>query len=288
MTIKKKPKIFLGIPSTGTRSDPQVYMLRDLEARYKDHVELVYPEECCHRIFHDFARNGFVEEFLKSDCDMIWFLDSDVVPPKHVLDLVTMHGDEWKLAGAPYPVFMQPPGGEHPAVVMCVYKGTNGKGLVPTVVPMHGTEFVDGLATGCLFIKREVLEQMEAPYFEFKFDPKTRMPVEGEDLGFCLKMKEKGIPFFVDYGMVCKHYKNVDLLEVNNYTIDFSNKNIMAYDAQVKGQVDQLVEIINKLQAKVKKYESAQVAAPQSTSGLILPDSVRGVSRASPPLSIKY
>ncbi len=92
-------KIYMGIPSTGNRRDTQSYNLREIEKRYRDKVELVYPEQCIHRIFHDFARNATVEEFLKTDCDILWFLDSDITPPCDVLDLVVEHGEKWKVAG---------------------------------------------------------------------------------------------------------------------------------------------------------------------------------------------
>ena len=174
-------KVFLGIPSTGTRSDAQVYFLEEVKERYAGIVELVYPKQCVYRTFHDFARNAMVEEFLESDCDILWFLDSDVVPPKHVLDLIAIHGKKWEAAGAPYPIWMTPPGGTENTVIFTAYKGVveneTTKGIGITEVPRSGTEFIDALATGCLFLKRSLLERMEKPYFEFKFDPKTRQMI---------------------------------------------------------------------------------------------------------------
>jgi len=255
---KKKTKIYLGIPSTGTRVDIQNYALRRLEAVYKDEIEFVYPTVFCQRMFHDFARNEIVKEFLATDCDILWFLDSDVSPPPHILDLVTVHGDKWQVAGAPYPVFMTPTGHDLPAVVMCVYD-KNSNGLYAGNCPQVGTGFVAGLATGCLFIKREVFSQIEQPYFEFKYKEDNRCIIEGEDLGFCLKMAKLGIEFFTDYSMVCHHFKNVDLLQVNNYAVTYANKAVLAYDTQVRPKVDALV-------ARLKEQ------APPKRSSLYLPD----------------
>src|SRR5258708_5843209 len=103
-------KVFLAIPSMGTVSDSQVAFLRDIEKTYKGLVEIVYPDVLCRRMFHDYARNMMVEDFLKSECDVMWFLDSDVTPSKNILDLITLHLDKWKVAGACYPIFMTPPG----------------------------------------------------------------------------------------------------------------------------------------------------------------------------------
>lgn len=236
-----KTKIYMGLPSVGTVVDFQSYMLREIAERYKDSIELVYPKYCANRIFHDYARNEIVDEFLASDCDILWFLDSDVSPPNHILDLVVKHGDKWKIAGAPYPIFMHVPGETYRQIVFTSYIWRDNK-LTAGPVPDSGVGFVDGLATGCLFLKRKLVESLEKPYFEFKFDKKSRKPIEGEDLGFCLKMREKGIKFFTDYSMVCKHQKNLCLLEMNNYAITYAKKAVETYDKQVQGQIQALVE----------------------------------------------
>lgn len=267
---KKRWKVYMGLPSNGTVADFQSYVLRDLKERYKDEIELVFPEQLVQRIFHDAARNGIVEDFLASDCDILWQLDADICPPKHVLDLVSMHGDKWQVAGAPYPVFMAQPGESQRQVVFTTYKripdGPDGKPrIAPCAVPEEGTEFIDGIATGCLFIKREVFDKLERPYFEFKYDPITRQPIEGEDIGFCIKMSRLGIKFFTDYSMVCKHYKNnIDLLEMNNYAVSFANKSIAPYIREmekVKGQLTQVIEKFQKLRARNVELENRVLAA---------------------------
>lgn len=262
---KKKIRIYLGIPSTGDRCDAQCYMLRQLEERYGDEIEFVYPKQLVHRIWHDFARNEIVEEFLASDCDILWFLDSDVCPPKHVLDLVTLYGDKWEAAGAPYPIFITPQGESGQQVVYAIYQGRKGDGLVPGSVPRDGQAFVDGLATGCLFLKRSVFARLKKPYFEHKYDPESRKLVGGEDLGFCIKLNDLGIRFFTDYSMICRHYKRVDLLEVNNYAIDYSNKNVIAYDQSIR-------ETMTKLEAH---YQAKIRALSKPQSNLILPKGLR-------------
>lgn len=214
----KKIKVYMGIPGTGDRVDAQNYFLRRCEKNYGDKIEFVYPEIYVGRIFHDCARNAYVEQFLASDCDILWFLDSDIVPPERVLDLITIHGDKWKLAGAPYPVWMSQAGFEGPQVSFTVYKDRDGDGkLYPAPIPDSGTEFVGGIATGCIFIHREVLEKVTKPYFEFKYNPETREMTEGEDLGFCRRVNELGYKFFIDYAMLCHHFKKISLLDVSNF-----------------------------------------------------------------------
>ncbi len=259
----KKIKVYVGIPTTGTVCDSQTFALRELEKNYGHRIEFVYPEKCVRRIFHDFARNSIVEEFLKTDCDVLWFLDSDICPPKHVLDLVTVHWDKWQVAGAPYPVFMNPSGEKNCQVLFCVYvKGE--KGFAPSNIPFAGTALVDGLATGCMFIKREVFEKLSKPYFEFKYDAESRLLTEGEDLGFCHRVSALGYKFFTDFSMVCKHYKTVCLLELNNYAIDYANNSVAAYDRLIRSQVEQLKEMVVSLKRQIP-------ATSPSKSKLILP-----------------
>ena len=250
----KRWKVYVGIPTTGNVVDFQPYMWREWEKRYSDDIEFVWPDVLCQRIFHDAARCGIVDDFLKTDCDILWFIDSDVVPPKHTPDLIAMHGDKWLCAGAPYPIFMAQPGELFRQVIVTVYKGVGNekKSLAPAShIPFEGTDWADGLATGCLMIKREVFERIEQPYFEFKYDPITRTPIEGEDLGFCLKMHKLGIKFFTDYSMVCKHYKNnIDLLEINNYCMSYAKKAVEAHDREIRRQVESHIK--TKLPPKAK------------------------------------
>jgi hypothetical protein len=288
MSDKKRVKIFMGVGSTGDRWDAQCYALREIEERYKEYVELVYPAQCVYRSFHDYMRCAMVDEFLETDCDMIWFLDSDICPPKHILDLVAVHGDKWKAAGAAYPLWMAFPGSTEPSIIFTAYKGiidnAECKGIHMAEVPRTGTEFLDALATGCLFLKREVFEKLEKPYFEFKFDAKTRRMVEGEDLGFALKLSRLGIKFFTDYGMVCKHYKRVCLLDINNYATELSNHRILAYDKEIRPQVEQAIKQAmefaykqglddGKKNVKGRNFTFSTDGDLQTSSGLILPGS---------------
>ena len=242
----------MGIPSTGDRLDAQNYFLRRIEKKYADKIEFVYPDIFVGRIFHDFARNKYVEQFLASDCDILWFLDSDILPPDRVIDLITEHGDKWDLAGAPYPVWMTVDGYEDKQVVFCVYRNKDGdKKLHAAKVPENGgTDFVEGMATGCIFIKRNVLEAMKKPYFEFKYSEDSREIMEGEDLGFCLKVNELGFKFFTDFSMLCHHYKKISLLDVSNFT-----------QFQVQQAIDASDTILRRIIAKKKLEKMAAQAA---------------------------
>ena len=277
-----KIKVYCAWMSTGLREDIHLYLLRDLQERYGDKIELVFPDNCCWRFPHDHARNGHTNEFLESECDVLWFLDSDVCPPKFILDLIanTKTFESWQIAGAPYGLWMPLVPGEQNRVVFTTYDGTvrdkdgNATGIHMTECPAEGQAFVDGIATGCMFIKREVFEKLEKPYFEFKFHPVTRNVIEGEDLGFCLKANKLGIKCLIDYSMVCKHYKRVDLLDVSNYAMDFAKNKIKEYDLVMREQfhiaAKEAIDLAYKRGIEKGRAEAGQ-PAPKKNSGLILP-----------------
>jgi hypothetical protein len=246
-----KIKLYMGIPTTGTIVDSQTYILREMEKKYGDRIEFIYPEKCVRRVFHDFARNAIVEDFMASGADILFFLDSDVVPPSDILEMVLQH-ERWEVAGAPYPIFITPSTEKRPQVVFTAYKGKGLKGLQSADIPDSGTEYIDGLATGCMFIKRHIFEKLKKPYFEFKYDKETRYMVEGEDLGFCRKVGDLGYKFYVDYSMVCKHYKSVCLLEVNNYAMEYAKRTVAQYDGMIRAQVAILEAHVKKTNDKAK------------------------------------
>lgn len=239
----------MGIPSIGTRDDLQCYALRRIEKQYKGKVELVYPEVKTQRIFHDFARNGIVEDFLASDCDILWFLDADVSPPPDILDLVVKPQMKWEAAGATYPVFMCGRAGDDAKVVFTNYTWRDGK-LTCGNTPTKGIAFVDGLATGCLFLRKSVFTKLKKPYFEFKYNPETREMIGGEDLEFAKKLSDIGIKFYTDFSLVCRHQKSVDLFEVNNYAISYANNAVDAYHRAIRPQIEALANEVTRLKSK--------------------------------------
>jgi hypothetical protein len=257
-TIQPKIKVFCAVPTIGNVCDAQTYFWRATEAKYADRVEFIWPAQCVRRIFHDFARNELVGEFLSSKADIMFFLDSDVCPPNDLFDIVLEH-DKWKLAGAPYPVQMVPGGHERPQILFTAYKGRSSGGLVAANIPSQGTEFIDGLATGCLFIKREILEALPKPYFAFAYEEETRKMTAGEDLSFCRRMTDLGHKFYVDYSKVCKHYKTVCLLEMNNYAIDYAKASVNAYAAMIKPEMDKLSA---RIRAKASEQKPSTLVAP--------------------------
>lgn len=58
---------------------------------------------------------------------------------------------------------------------------------------------------------------MQKPYFKFSYNEETREMTEGEDLYFCRKASDLGYKFFIDFSMLCHHFKKLSLLDVSNF-----------------------------------------------------------------------
>lgn len=70
-----------------------------------------------------------------------------------------------------------------------------------------GIRQVDWVGGAFLMVKREALEQMEYPWFRHVYiDMGFRANQTGEDIGFCINAKEKGIPIFVNLDCKVGHH----------------------------------------------------------------------------------
>lgn len=228
-------KVWVAIPTQGSIGDFQVATLREIEKRYASGVKLVYPAMTRRRSPVDHARNEMVKEFLASDCQIMWFLDSDNCPNGKVMELVTMHRDKWKLAGCPVPMWTASKEENKPWLCFNAFDWPTDADKPKPVqhIIRHEQMWMDGLATACLFIKREVFESIPYPWFKNIYDPMTLKLVEGEDFYFIRRCRERKLKFLVDWGLVCRHEKLVDLFEVFNWHMEQTNA---AFEA---GQLDE-------------------------------------------------
>lgn len=156
---------------------------------------------------HDSARNYCVEQFLATDDTHLLFLDDDVVPPVDALE---------KLLAANVPVIS----GLYPSEFF-----DNESGVIRTRQNVFanlrddgeleeakgkGVQEIKSCGGGCLLIRRDVLEQLEAPWFKFLYDDTGKMN-KGEDVYFGMKLAEAGIPLYAHFEVQCNHVKLVVL-----------------------------------------------------------------------------
>lgn len=164
-------------------------------------------------------RNQIVRKFLAGDWDYLFMLDDDTYPIKN--PFILLEHDKPVVAGV-YP------GRGSLGVHFHVYKW--GDNFPEEFFCKHydpedrvGLRQVDAIATGCMLIKREVLEEMTATKgysapFEDLFD-EDGVLITNDDLAFCKKCWELGIEVWADWDLVCDHFKTVSLLEMMKFII---------------------------------------------------------------------
>lgn len=149
---------------------------------------------------HDYVRNMAAMEFLKSDSEWLFSIDSDVVPPMDAIDLMLEHGD--KIVSGVYPVAIEN------KIVWAVGDYEDGKGRLYS--NLNTEPFYAGYAgAGCLLVHREVFEMIEFPWF--LWGHRKDGGQTGEDFYFFNKCKENGYRLKVDPRVVCGHYKRINI-----------------------------------------------------------------------------
>ena len=144
-----------------------------------------------HSLVYD-AREQAAKQFLESDNDYLFFLDSDMVPKADTITRLIEHDKPIVSALA----FRRVPNFEP-----CIFKDDMTfyydypKGLIE----------VAGTGMACTLIKREVLENMPQPWF---------FPTNnGEDLSFCKRATDAGYKIFCDTNLICGHVGSFEVTE---------------------------------------------------------------------------
>lgn len=158
-------------------------------------------------------RSQIVRRFLGTDCDFLMMMDDDVVPFRNPAEMVFFDRD---ILGSPtrtrqngrlnWVVY-----GKHPK------KDTFSCIDLDSVNPNMDLLKVNAIGTGLILIKRKVLEKIKNP-FEDVFD-ENGVRILGMDLNFCKKATEAGFEVYAAPKMICEHFKESGLIELDNYYI---------------------------------------------------------------------
>lgn len=174
----------------------------------------------------EYQRNKVVQEFRKSDCEALWFIDSDTLPSENSLELLRTPGD---VVGGIYCIPQTGKDAFHkePPLVWGLYsfpKNREKTGFHPIPVdpePPFSLVKVDGLATGCMIITRNVLLDKRIEHSEPDSDGvpavfrTTRFSTgkldATDDLDFCIRARELGYNFTAHTGVRWGHLKKRNL-----------------------------------------------------------------------------
>jgi GT2 family glycosyltransferase len=147
------------------------------------------------------ARETLVEQFLKTECEAIMFIDSDMVFDHRSIEYLESHNLPMVTAKAFKRV---------PPYQPCFYTTVTEKDGLPYLEsPVEygiGLLEIQGCGMACVLIRREVFTKIQQPYFF----PQKHM---GEDLSFCLKVKEAGVKMYCDTSLQFGHISNEPIFE---------------------------------------------------------------------------
>lgn len=170
------------------------------EARDEGEYNLsIYPSICVQPV--DNARNHIVDEFLKSDCTHLFFIDSDTIPPPDSIRKMLAH-NMGIISGLTPIIELDAKSDRFYRKWNCV--GMDDKHLQPNT----GVKQVKGAGGSCIMIRRDVFEKLETPYYRFLYeDDRGKQIMVSEDIYFIAKALGKGIEAYCDTSIIAKHYK---------------------------------------------------------------------------------
>lgn len=173
------------------------------------------------------GRNSAVRRFLRTDAEWLLFIDSDMGFEANALDRLLAVADpvERPVVGAL--CFGQRKGPESVAnsrmltPVPTIYKWVDGikqAGFAPVYdYPKNRLVQCDGTGSAFILVHRSVYEKLNSGAFPFPRewydDTIYKGQVFGEDLTFCKRVTELGIPIHVDTSVRTSHYKHTYLEE---------------------------------------------------------------------------
>lgn len=201
--------IFIGIPTRGViYTDTSEYLY---DVVVTDHSgQIVLPPFFTNVAPVSMARNLIVEKFMASEADYLYMIDDDEVPPLGVVQAMIAKN-------APV------------VVIDCPSKHSGKSNIFKND---DGTIAATGF--GCALFKREVFQRLQGKWFDLyprrtveKSGGKWVFPIlddappnswGGEDINFCMKLQEHGIPIITVEGAVCTHLEAVELQKEHRAT----------------------------------------------------------------------
>ncbi len=167
-------------------------------------------------------RCQIVKRFLATDCTHLLMIDDDVVPLFNPCELVYIDRD---VVGAPALVRSS---GQ--TMVWTAYSAhSEGVGYsaidLDSIDDMFDVIEVAIVGTGCIMVKREVLENVKEP-FHSMFDD-DGIQTYGTDFAFCRRATDAGYKVFTTTHRRCEHFKELGLSNITAWDLvdnfDLSN-----------------------------------------------------------------
>lgn len=149
------------------------------------------------------AREYIAEEFIKSQCEYLMFIDSDMTFHPQTIEFLARHEKPFVTAKA-----FKRTAPHQPCFYTKVEIKKDKPYLESPVEYGEGLLPIEGSGLACALIHKSVFEKIKKPYF-------FPLPNIGEDLTFCLKLKEKKIEMYCDTTLQCGHMASMEIMETD-------------------------------------------------------------------------
>jgi len=173
-------------------------------------------------------RCKIVKRFLETDCDYLLMIDDDVVPFHNPCELIQADVDI-----VAQPALVRSSG---QTVVWTAYiPHANGDGYsavdLNSIDDMFDILEVAVVGTGCILIKRKVLEDPKVkPYFHPEFDEDGILKY-GTDFAFCRRATNAGYKVYTTVHRRCEHFKSTGLNDVDGWdSVNYFDRSNVPYN----------------------------------------------------------
>ena len=198
----KRKIVYIAVLNQGSIRAELSLFLHQLQDQEKYDVFISYPSD--KPIAYN--RNKIVQHFLsRPDFDYLMMIDGDIIPPDNILNLVDYQKDIMTPVLFAY---------QQNQVLPLGVTERKEDGFYTPIDPktQTGLREVDANGTGCMIIRRDVLEKVKAPFLNV-YDA-DGMKKTGLDFAFCRKAKKLGYKIWCHFGYICSHYTTIDLKEI--------------------------------------------------------------------------
>jgi hypothetical protein len=241
----KQKKVYLAILNQNTVATELVKALTLIIQEDANRIVISY--SAIKPITHN--RNTITQKFLASDCDYLMMIDDDIIPPLNIMRLVDFDKDIMsplmftRRQGELYPLYLK----RKPDGVYDVADYFNDTGL----------QECDATGTGCIIIKRKVLETVKHP-FENRYD-RDGIKTFGQDFNFCEKAKASGFKVWVHLDYVCDHLVDYNLKDLYYLTVKYERQK-RELETLKEYLTENNIKILNKAE---KAIEDKQLIRPK-------------------------
>lgn len=201
--------VYLAVLNQGNIRAELSYFITDVTHQNKYRLFITYP---AHKPIAQ-NRNMIIQDFLnRPEYDYLMMIDSDIVPPLNILDLVDHQKD---VMGAVCFAFMD--GAIVPLLLEEIPENERRDSKPYRVKELNGDEGlvqVDAIGSGVIIMKREVVEALKDQQPFCNRYNEQGIKTLGLDLSFCKKAKEAGFEVWAHTDYICSHWVTLDLKEL--------------------------------------------------------------------------